>query len=133
MSQEYYSRRKILVVEDDDSIRFLLRDMLQMHRYDVYIAPDGENALKYLQSENFDLLMTDLGLPGISGWELASISRRYQADLRVMAITSWQGKEEERKAVASGIDLIVWKPFRFEDILDAIGRLFPGTPVISQS
>ena len=126
MSQNQCFKRKILVVEDDDSIRFLLRDLLQLHQHDVYLAPDGENALKYLQSENFDLLMTDLGLPGISGWELALASKRYQSEIRVMAITSWQGKEEKEKISQSGIDLFIWKPFRFDDVLAAIETLFPS-------
>jgi|WetSurMetagenome_2_1015567.scaffolds.fasta_scaffold654675_1 DNA-binding response OmpR family regulator len=125
MSLQQQCKRKVLVVEDDDSIRFLLRDLLQLHRHDVYLASDGENALKYLQSENFDLLMTDLGLPGISGWELAAASRRYQSGIRVMAITSWQGKEETERIAQSGIDLFVWKPFRFEEILAAVEKLFP--------
>lgn len=131
MSHRQPLKQKILIVEDDDSIRFMLRDLLQMNHYDVYVSADGENALKYLQSENFDLLMTDLGLPGISGWELAVISRRYQTAIRVLAITSWQGREEENKVSESGIDLIVWKPFRFEEILTAIDQLFP--PVLSET
>jgi DNA-binding response OmpR family regulator len=114
---------KILVVEDDPSIRQIMRDLLKMHGYEVSVAADGENGLKYLQSQQYDLMITDLGLPGISGWDLALASKRYQTAMPVLAISSWQGKEVEKKFSDFGIDAVIWKPFRFDQIKEAIGIL----------
>lgn len=118
---------KILVVEDDTNIRNVMRDLLKMHGYEVYLAADGENGLKYLQSDTYDLLISDLGLPGISGWDLARAARRHQADIVIMVISSWQGKKAEQKMAECGIDKVIWKPFRFDEIITAINKLgLPG-------
>jgi len=114
---------RVLVVEDDVNIRHVMKEMLSLRGHGVSLAPDGECALKQLQSESFDLMITDLGLPGITGWELAQASKRYQTDMPIIAISSWQGKEAEEKIGEYGIDVMIWKPFRFDQILDAITAL----------
>lgn len=129
MAEPPYGLRplRILIVEDDDSIRSMLRDLLQMCNHQIYASADGENALKCLQSDSFDLLITDLGLPGMSGGELAGASRRYQTNLKILAITSWRGKEQEELTQAAGIDHVIWKPFRFEEIMSALVEMFTPT------
>ncbi len=114
---------RILVVEDDGNIRRIMKDLLSMSGHDVYVAADGEIGLKYLQSDTFDLLITDLGLPGITGWDLARASKRYQVDVPIISISSWQGKEAEEKTREYGIDIAIWKPFRIDQVHQAINRL----------
>lgn len=123
MSETSPRRLRILVVEDDGNIRHVMKDFLSMEGHDVYIAADGESGLKYLQSETFDLIITDLGLPDMNGWELALASKRYQVDVPVISISSWQGKEAEEKTKEFGIDLAIWKPFRIDQVHKAIGSL----------
>ena len=122
-SEPVSSGVKILVVDDDDSIRQTMGDLLRMERHDVVTAPDGESAIDLIRSGDIDILVTDLGLPGISGWELARLSRMYQESISIMAITSWQGTESEQRIKAYGIDAIVWKPFRFKQITDTIEQI----------
>jgi DNA-binding response OmpR family regulator len=119
---------RILIVEDDPNIRQLLKDLLKTDNHDVSVAADGESALKFLQSDRFDLLITDLGLPGISGWELSVASKRYQKEIRVVAISSWMGQRGEQKKKECGVDTIIWKPFKFDQIRDEIDRFFPYEP-----
>lgn len=125
--QDTSSRRlRILVVEDDGNIRRIMKDLLTMNGHDVYDAADGESGLKYLQSDTFDLIITDLGLPGINGWDLARASKRYQIDVPIISISSWQGKEAEEKTKEYGIDIAIWKPFRIDQVYQAIDCLCFG-------
>jgi DNA-binding response OmpR family regulator len=114
---------RVLVVEDDVNIRRVMKELLSLRGHEASLAADGECALKQLQSESFDLMITDLGLPGITGWELARASKRYQTDMPIIAISSWQGKEAEARIGEYGIDIMIWKPFRFDQILEAIATL----------
>jgi DNA-binding response OmpR family regulator len=123
MSETPPRRLRILVVEDDSNIRRIMKDLLTMEGHDVCAAADAESGLKYLQSETFDLIITDLGLPGMNGWELARASKRYQIDVPIISISSWQGKESEEKIREYGIDIAIWKPFRIDQVHDAIDSL----------
>lgn len=114
---------RILVVEDDANILRIMKDLLTMSGHEVFVAADGEIGLKYLQSDTFDLMITDLGLPGINGWDLARASKRYQIDVPVISISSWQGKEAEEKTREYGIDIAIWKPFRIDQVHQAIDSL----------
>ena len=113
-------RLSILVVEDNNDIRLILKDLLTASGYDVSVAEDGETGLSYLQNDTFDLMITDLGLPGMSGWELSQASKRYQSNMPILAISSWQGKDAKEKIGDFGIFRVIWKPFRFKQIQDAI-------------
>jgi DNA-binding response OmpR family regulator len=117
---------RILVVEDDGNIRRIMKDLLSMSGHNVYVAADGETGLDYLQSDTFDLIITDLGLPGINGWDLARASKRYQIDVPIISISSWQGKEAEEKTREYGIDIAIWKPFRIDQVHQAIDSLCFG-------
>ncbi len=100
-----------------------MRELLNADGHDVYVAADGETGVAYLQSQDFDLIITDLGLPGMSGWDLARASKRYQTDTSVVAISSWQGRNAETKLADFGIDVVICKPFRFDEIIQAVRSL----------
>lgn len=123
MTENRHRRLRILVVEDNDDIRQVMKDLLTSYDYEVLVAEDGESGLVRLQNDIFDLLITDLGLPGMSGWDLSKASKRYQSDMPILAISSWQGKEAELKIGEYGICKVIWKPFRFSQIREAIENL----------
>ncbi|NMC45155.1 MAG: response regulator [candidate division Zixibacteria bacterium] len=110
----------ILVVDDDPSIRQIMTDLLLLDGYEVTTAEDAQSALHILEQHAVDLLITDLGLPLMDGWDLAVAARRCHPQLGIMAISSWQGKDAPNKMAEHGIDLMVWKPFRFDQIRQAI-------------
>jgi len=112
-----------LVIEDNPNILRIMRELLESDGHDVWVAVDGEGGLSHLESDDFDLIITDLGLPGMSGWDLAMASKRYQSDTPVIAISSWRGKDAEEKMAAFGIDVVIWKPFRFDQIRESIESL----------
>lgn len=123
MEETRHRRLRILVVEDNDDIREIIKDLLDSAGYNVYTARDGESGLACIQHEDYDLMITDLGLPGLSGWELAKASKRYQANMPVLAISSWQGKDAIAKISEYGIVKVIWKPFRLSKIEETIKGL----------
>lgn len=125
MANQRYPGLRILVVEDNDDIRQVMADLLKVLGYHVDEAKDGENGLACLQQSNYDLLITDLGLPGLSGWDLARSSKRYQLNMSILAISSWQGQEALKKIDEYGIAAVIWKPFKFSQLKEAIENLYP--------
>jgi len=124
MNKSAHGRLRILVVEDNGEIRKILCDLLKSSGYDVEVAADGEDGLALLKADQYNLLITDLGLPGMSGWDLAEASKRYQSDMAIVAISSWQGQNAVLRLAYFGISEVIWKPFRFDQIRTAIDKIF---------
>lgn len=107
---------KILVVDDEDSVRELLRDLLESEGCRVYLAPGGREALNLFAAQEFDGVFTDVGMPGMSGWELAHAIRQRNETIPIAVITGWGeavGSDEQKEA---RVDWVVTKPFRAERI-----------------
>jgi signal transduction histidine kinase/ActR/RegA family two-component response regulator len=107
---------KLLVVDDEESVRELLRDLLENEGCRVYLAPGSREAIGLLDSHQFDGIFTDVGMPGLSGWELAHYIRQRNQTVPIAVITGWGeavGSEEQKQA---RVDWVVTKPFRAERI-----------------
>jgi len=107
---------QILVVDDEEAVRELLRDLLESEGFRVYLAPGGREALNLFAAQRFDGVFTDVGMPGMSGWELAHAIRQSNETVPIAVITGWGeavGSNEQREA---GVDWVVTKPFRAERI-----------------
>ncbi|MGK5025963.1 PAS domain S-box protein [Janthinobacterium sp. RB2R34] len=92
--------RKILLVEDEDAVRAITFDMLQLLGHEVQAAVDGHEALAALEAAPFDILITDLGLPGLSGAAVAEAARRLQPSIHIV-IASGQAKIDGTHANAA--------------------------------
>jgi signal transduction histidine kinase/ActR/RegA family two-component response regulator len=109
---------RILVVDDEDYVRELLRDILESEGYEVVLADSGREALKLFDADCFDAVFTDVGLPGMSGWELARAIRERNKRLPLAVITGWGeavGSNEQKEAQ---VDWVVAKPFTVARILE---------------
>jgi signal transduction histidine kinase/ActR/RegA family two-component response regulator len=107
---------KILVVDDEEAVRQLLRDLLESEGCRVYLAPGGREALNLFGAQQFDGVFTDVGMPGMSGWELAHAIRERNETIPIAVITGWGeavGSDEQREA---RVNWVVTKPFRAERI-----------------
>ena len=107
---------KILVVDDEEPVRELLRDLLEADGFRVYLAPGGREALSLFAVQQFDGVFTDVGMPGMSGWELAHAIRQRNENIPIAVITGWGeavGSDEQKQA---RVDWVVTKPFRAERI-----------------
>jgi CheY-like chemotaxis protein len=112
------SRTRILVVDDEDYVRELLRDILESEGYEVVLADGGREALALFDRESFDAVFTDVGLPGMSGWELARAIRAQDSCLPLAVITGWGEAVGSHEQKAAQVEWVVAKPFTVEQILD---------------
>jgi DNA-binding response OmpR family regulator len=113
-------KRRILVVEDEESIREALRDALVSEGYDVLTAADGPTGLALGLREDPDLLVLDLMLPGIDGFEVLRRLREDGIDTPVLVVTA-RGLEQDRvRGLDLGADDYVVKPFALRELLARI-------------
>ena len=117
------SKLRILVVDDEESVRDLLRELLESDGCAVSVAAGGREALKLLESRQFDAVFTDVGMPGMSGWELAGIIRGHSPNIPIAVITGWGeavGSNEQREA---GVDWVIAKPFPADRIFELVREI----------
>ncbi len=110
-------RPRILVVDDEAAIRDLLSKTLALAEYDVDLAPDGRTALERLRMIPYDLLITDLKMPGIDGLTVVREARRLKADIPVIIITGFSTEASAIEAVNLGVSGYLTKPFRVPRVL----------------
>ena len=115
---------KLLIIDDDQHVLATLEDFLRGKAYDVISASNGLDGLKLLETENqrFDLIVTDLVMPQISGIGLISIIKEKFPDTPVIAITGW-GEYPEGFAIESQADKVLSKPFELSVLDKAIKEL----------
>ncbi|HTL44284.1 MAG TPA: response regulator [Vicinamibacterales bacterium] len=110
-------RPRVLVVDDEASIRDLLSKTLALAEYDVDLAFDGRTALDRLRTTPYDLLITDLKMPGIDGLTVIREARRLKTDLPVIIITGFSTEASAIEAVNLGVSGYLTKPFRVPRVL----------------
>ena len=120
---------KILLVEDNVLNRDMLERRLRRKGYSVVIAADGEESVRLATSENPDLILMDLSLPGIDGWEA---TRRIKAEsetgpIPIIALTAHAMTGDREKALEAGCDDYDSKPVEMERLLGKMNRLLPQT------
>ena len=110
-------RARVLVVDDEETIRDLLAKTLALAEYDVDLAPDGRTALERLRIIHYDLLITDLKMPGVDGLAVIREARRLKADIPVIIITGFSTEASAIEAVNLGVSGYLTKPFRVPRVL----------------
>jgi excisionase family DNA binding protein len=115
-------RPRILVVDDEASIRDLLSKTLALAEYDVDVAPDGRSALDRMRVYPYDLLIADLKMPGMDGLAVIREAKRYKADLPVIIITGFSTESSAIEAVNLGVAGYLTKPFRVPQVLAAAAK-----------
>jgi CheY-like chemotaxis protein len=111
------SGEAVLLVEDDPAVRLLIAEVLRERGYACVEAKDGQAALPILASNvRLDLMITDVGLPGLNGRQLAEIGRQYRPDLTVLFVTGYAEDATSRGGfLGSGMEMVT-KPFRLDDL-----------------
>ena len=118
----------VLLVEDEPSVRMLLTDVLQELGYAAVEACDAEAALPVLTSDaRLDLMITDVGLPGMSGRQLADIAREHRPALKVLFVTGYTGHADRgADFLAPGMQMVT-KPFSLEAVAVTIREMIEDT------
>jgi signal transduction histidine kinase/CheY-like chemotaxis protein len=117
---------RLLVVDDEDFVRDLLRDILEGEHCEVCVAESGSEALTLFREMEFDGVFTDVGMPGMSGWELAREIRQTNKRIPIAVITGWGEAVGSHEQKAAGVDWVVAKPFtadRIAELVRDINRL----------
>jgi excisionase family DNA binding protein len=115
-------RPRVLVVDDEPSIRDLLTKTLALAEYDVDSAPDGRTAIERLRVIPYDLLITDLKMPGFDGLNVIREARRLRADIPIIIITGFSTEASAIEAVNLGVSGYLTKPFRVPRVLAAAAK-----------
>lgn len=113
---------RVLVADDEASIRELLGKTLALAEYHVDSVPDGRAALERLRLDNYDLLIADLRMPGVDGLQLIREARRFNANLKVIIITGYSSESAAIEAVNLGVNGYLTKPFRVAQVLSAVAK-----------
>lgn len=124
------NRPRVLVLDDEASIRDLLSKTLKVAEYDVDVAADGPAALDQVRLHRYDLLIADLRLPGMDGLSVIREAKRYQAELPAIVITGCSTEASAIEALNLGVAGYLTKPFRLREVLaaaaKALGQEGPG-------
>jgi len=114
----------VLLVEDHEDTRNMYAEFLGMS-FDVVSAPDGERGMALLRERRVDLVITDLSLPGMNGFELVATIRGDSAlrDIPIVCLSGYGGLAHEQRARAAGCDRILQKPFMPDALADLAAEL----------
>ena len=122
---------KVLVVDDEPQIRRALRTNLAARGYEVLLAKDGMDAIAKLEDARPDIMLLDIEMPRMDGFEVATLVRHNPnlEDLPIIMITSRTGEKHRERAFAIGVNCYMGKPFQEEQLLETISELLAATAV----
>jgi two-component system, sensor histidine kinase and response regulator len=122
-------RLRVLVAEDDESNQEVFRIMLERRGYSVRVVGDGRQALAALDEESFDLLLLDVRMPEVDGWQVVESLRIGEGEnpgrgrLPVIALTAMAQKSDRARCMQAGMDEYLSKPLRFAELYATLDRV----------
>ncbi|MCE5249900.1 PAS domain S-box protein [bacterium] len=114
---------EILVVDDEENICSLLREFLQKEGFTVTVATGGAKGLDYAKHHTYPVVITDLNMPGVSGWELARYIKLKNPETIIIMLSGWEETILALNAKEPTVDLILQKPISFSKLSDFIGKI----------
>ncbi len=114
---------RLLVVDDEDFVRDLLSEILESEGCEVHLAESGSEALALFREIQFDGVFTDVGMPGMSGWELAQAIRQQNELIPIAVITGWGEAVGSNEQKAAGVDWVIAKPFTADRISELVHEI----------
>lgn len=113
---------RILFIEDEGRSREVLAKIVEVAGHKITLASSGAEGLEMLKGMEFDVLFTDLSMPGMNGWQVAERAKEIDPRIPIVLCTGWGVEVDQRLAEECGIDFIVAKPFEVSQILDVVGK-----------
>jgi CheY-like chemotaxis protein len=113
---------RVLVIDDEENVRQVLAELLMAQGHTVAAHADGRSGLARFHEERFDVVFTDLGMPGLSGWEVARVVKLRRPATPVVLVTGWSDQMEPDEVRLRGIDFVVAKPFGATTIRRVLGE-----------
>lgn len=112
----------ILIIDDEPTVREVVAKSLTFRGYRVVVAESGPDGIAAFKENGFDLVVTDLGMPGMSGWEVAREIKRLNPKVLVVLMTGWAADLDPEKMKEGGVDRIVHKPFDMDEVLGLVSE-----------
>ena len=122
----------ILIVDDDRNIRFVLREVLELERFNVLEARDGASALEVYENEHVDLVIVDIMMPRMDGYEFTRELREVDPRLPILMISAKQMPEDRKRGFALGIDDYMSKPLDPEELILRVKALLRRANIESE-
>lgn len=122
---------RLLLVDDDLQVLDVLHEMLHLKGYQVLPVSDGKEALVLIETQSFDLVITDMKMPSVNGLDIVRKVKQISPDTPVMMITGWGDEVDgmgEKELSALGIDLLLSKPVQWADLISAVSKLLSRRP-----
>ncbi|MCH7763102.1 MAG: response regulator [Candidatus Marinimicrobia bacterium] len=113
---------RILVIDDEEYILDIVEEILTDQGHKVTSSGSAENGLEIFKKENFDIVITDLGMPEMIGWEVAERIKKYNPKTPVILLTGWALNLEPEKIKENGVDYVLKKPFTEEKLTEIISK-----------
>ncbi len=117
---------RLLIVDDEPELLETMAEILRLKFKSVEIAPDGEEALNKIEKNEYDVVLTDLGMPEMSGWEVARLVKKKLPKSRVILVTGWGEQAREELSHHPYVDEILGKPYELQQLMNTIGKFFNG-------
>lgn len=114
---------KVAVIDDEPDSLEVVSTILEMHGADVHTASNGREGIDLIHSIQPDLIISDLSMPGLTGWELVEMLKtgaRNMADIPVIALTAHAMEHDRRRAIASGFYNFITKPLHPETFVEQV-------------
>jgi len=120
--QVNWSSKCVLIVEDDPVSMVFIKELLTPSGALVYEAYNAEDAIEILQSEKIDLVLMDIQLPGIDGYEATRKMKKIKSGIPVIAQTAYAMQEDQNKSMEAGCDDYISKPIEINELMGKLGR-----------
>lgn len=118
--------RRVLIVDDEPVLVEQLRAILNLDGHEVRACSSGDEAIAVLRNERFDVVITDLGMPGANGWDVAREAKERLPNVHVGLITGWAGELDDGETLRErGADFVIAKPYRITAIREAMAAPIP--------
>ena len=122
----------ILVIDDDKNIRFLMREVFEREHYNVFTAEDGVMALEILENTHIDIVIVDIMMPKIDGYEFTRQIRLTNKETPILMVSAKQLPEDRKKGYLSGIDDYMSKPLDTEELILHVKALLRRAKEVSE-
>lgn len=127
MSLPELTEYHILVVEDEPGVRDFVRRGLISGGYQVSVAEDGQQALEILETEPFDLMITDIVMPGLDGIALALKAAKDLPNLKILLMTGYSTERQRAHNLEALVHTVLAKPFSLKDLLQTVEHALQGS------
>ncbi len=114
--------RRILLIDDEAEFVDIFSQILQIEGHHVEYATNPREGLAKVEAVRFDLVSTDLGMPEMTGWEVAQNVKKINPDIQVVLVTGWGEELDEEETARRGVDWVLQKPVRKDDFLRVVAE-----------